>query len=70
MIITRSPFRLSFFGGGTDYPAWYEKNGGLIIGTSFKRYCYLTCRWLPPSMPRLRYFLAILTTSRVLALMR
>ncbi len=48
MIITRTPFRLSFFGGGTDYPAWYQKNGGLVIGSTFARYCYLTCRLLPP----------------------
>lgn len=48
MIITRTPYRLSFFGGGTDYPAWYLKNGGLVIGSTFARYCYLTCRLLPP----------------------
>lgn len=48
MIITRTPFRLSFFGGGTDYPAWFGQNGGLVIGTTFARYCYLSCRPLPP----------------------
>lgn len=48
MIITRTPFRISFFGGGTDYPAWYEKNGGAVLSTSINKYCYLTCRHLPP----------------------
>ena len=48
MVITRTPFRVSFFGGGTDYPAWYLKNGGAVLGTSIDKYCYLTTRYLPP----------------------
>ena len=48
MIITRTPFRLSFFGGGTDYPVWYEENGGAVLSTSINKYCYTTCRYLPP----------------------
>jgi D-glycero-alpha-D-manno-heptose-7-phosphate kinase len=48
MIITRTPFRISFFGGGTDYPAWYLKHGGAVLVTSINKYCYLTCRNLPP----------------------
>lgn len=48
MIITRTPFRISFFGGGTDYPAWYMKHGGAVLVTSINKYCYLTCRQLPP----------------------
>lgn len=48
MIITRTPFRISFFGGGTDYPVWYEKNGGAVLATSINKYCYVTCRFLPP----------------------
>jgi D-glycero-alpha-D-manno-heptose-7-phosphate kinase len=48
MIITRTPFRISFFGGGTDYPAWYRKHGGAVLVTSINKYCYLTCRYLPP----------------------
>ncbi len=48
MIITRTPFRLSFFGGGTDYPAWYLKNEGLVIASTFAQYCYISCRRLPP----------------------
>jgi D-glycero-alpha-D-manno-heptose-7-phosphate kinase len=48
MIITRTPYRFSFFGGGTDYEAWYENNGGLIIGTTFQQYSYISCRRLPP----------------------
>lgn len=48
MIITRTPFRISFFGGGTDYPAWYQKYGGVVLATSIDKYCYISCRHLPP----------------------
>src|SRR3989338_8136080 len=48
MIISRTPFRISFFGGGTDYPVWYEDNGGAVLSTTIDKYCYLTCRYLPP----------------------
>ena len=48
MIISRTPFRISFFGGGTDYPAWYTENGGAVLGTTINKYCYITCRYLPP----------------------
>lgn len=48
MIISRTPFRLSFFGGGTDYPAWYQKHGGSVLATTIDKYCYITCRYLPP----------------------
>lgn len=48
MIISRTPFRLSFFGGGTDYPAWYLKEGGAVLSTSINKYCYITARYLPP----------------------
>ena len=48
MIISRTPFRMSFFGGGTDYPDWYNNHGGAVLSTSFDKYCYVTCRELPP----------------------
>jgi D-glycero-alpha-D-manno-heptose-7-phosphate kinase len=48
MIISRTPFRISFFGGGTDYPAWYRKHGGAVLATTIDKYCYITCRNLPP----------------------
>lgn len=48
MIISRTPYRISFFGGGTDYPAWYRSHGGAVLATSIDKYCYLTCRYLPP----------------------
>lgn len=48
MIITRAPFRISFFGGGTDYPEWYREHGGTVLATSINKYCYITCRYLPP----------------------
>ncbi len=48
MIITRTPFRISFFGGGTDYPGWYREHGGAVLATTINKYCYITCRRLPP----------------------
>lgn len=48
MIISRTPFRLSFFGGGTDYPDWYRVHGGAVLSTTIDKYCYLSCRYLPP----------------------
>lgn len=48
MIISKTPYRISFFGGGTDYPEWYMKNGGKIISTTINKYLYITCRFLPP----------------------
>ena len=59
MVITRTPFRISFFGGGTDYPAWYMNNGGgMAISTTIDKYCYMTARHLPPFFDhkyRIRY---------------
>jgi len=48
MIISRTPFRISFFGGGTDYPSWYRQHGGAVLAATINKYCYLTCRYLPP----------------------
>lgn len=48
MIITSTPFRVSFFGGGTDYPAWYRENGGMVLATTIDKYCHISCRHLPP----------------------
>lgn len=48
MIICRTPFRISFFGGGTDYPVWYKEHGGAVLSTSINRYCYVSTRFLPP----------------------
>lgn len=48
MIISRTPFRISFFGGGTDYPDWSRQHGGAVIGTTINKYCYLSLRRLPP----------------------
>jgi D-glycero-alpha-D-manno-heptose-7-phosphate kinase len=48
MIITRTPFRISFFGGGTDYPIWYRQFGGSVLSTTIDKWCYITCRRLPP----------------------
>src|SRR5580700_5731064 len=48
MIISRTPYRISFFGGGTDYPSWYHIHGGCVLAATIDKYCYLTCRYLPP----------------------
>ena len=48
MVISRTPFRISFFGGGTDYPSWYLQHGGAVLATTIDKYCYLTCRHFPP----------------------
>jgi len=48
VIISRTPFRVSFFGGGTDYPAWYREHGGAVLSATINKYCYITCRYLPP----------------------
>ncbi|MEM7182559.1 MAG: kinase [Spirochaetota bacterium] len=48
MIISRTPHRISFFGGGTDYPAYYLEHGGKVLGTTIDKYCYLNVRKLPP----------------------
>lgn len=48
MIIVKTPFRISFFGGGTDYPDWYLRHGGQVLSTSINKYCYVSLRNLPP----------------------
>jgi D-glycero-alpha-D-manno-heptose-7-phosphate kinase len=58
MIITRTPFRISFFGGGTDYPAYYKEHSGAVLSATINKYCYIVCRELPPFFEfryRLRY---------------
>ena len=47
MIITRTPFRMSFFGGGTDIEGYFKKHGGAVLSTTFDKYCYVTVRHLP-----------------------
>ncbi len=48
MIISRTPFRVSLFGGGTDYPRWYREHGGSVLGMAIDKYCYISLRPLPP----------------------
>jgi D-glycero-alpha-D-manno-heptose-7-phosphate kinase len=57
MIISRTPFRISFFGGGTDYRGWYRQHGGQVLATTIDKYCYVTCRHLPPFLEH-RYRIA------------
>ena len=47
MIVCKTPFRVSLFGGGTDFPEFYNKYGGAVIGGSIDKYCYVTLRALP-----------------------
>ena len=47
MIISKTPYRISFFGGGTDYPQWFEKNSGKVLSTTIDKHIYITCRELP-----------------------
>ena len=47
MIISKTPYRISFFGGGSDYPEWYLKNGGIVISATINKYIYISCRELP-----------------------
>lgn len=48
MIISRTPFRMSFFGGGTDYPVWFKEHEGAVLCSTINKYCYISCRHLPP----------------------
>ncbi len=48
MIISKTPYRISFFGGGSDYPEWYLKNGGIVLSSAINKYIYISCRELPP----------------------
>ena len=48
MVISRTPLRVPFFGGGTDYPIWYEKHGGMTLSATINKYAYITVRELPP----------------------
>ena len=47
MIITRTPYRISFLGGGSDFPVWYQDHIGMVLGTSIDKYCYLTIKYNP-----------------------
>jgi D-glycero-alpha-D-manno-heptose-7-phosphate kinase len=48
MIISRTPYRISFVGGGTDYHSWYQEHGAAVLATTINHYCYLHCRKKPP----------------------
>jgi len=48
LIVTKTPLRISFFGGGTDFPSFYNEYGGSVLSTTFDKYCYITVRHLPP----------------------
>ena len=56
MIITKTPYRVSFFGGGTDFPLWFREYGGRVISTSINKYCYITCRRKPAFFPHKHRF--------------
>ena len=55
MIISRTPLRIVFFGGGSDLPSWSRRHGGTVLGATIDKFCYLSCRRMPPLFPhRLR----------------
>src|SRR4029453_4116396 len=66
MIISRTPFRISFFGGGTDYPGWFRERGGAVLATTMDKYCYISVRVLPPFFAH-RYRLGYSVGEGVLA---
>ena len=47
MIISKTPYRISFFGGGSDYPSWFNENEGKVISTTIDKHLYISCRYLP-----------------------
>lgn len=47
MVVSRTPFRISLFGGGTDYPPWIRRNGGAVLGLAIDKYCYIRLAPLP-----------------------
>ena len=63
MIISRTPYRISFFGGGTDYPVWFREHGGAVLGTTIDKYCYISVKWLPPFFEE-KYRLTYSTVER------
>ena len=65
MIISRTPYRISFFGGGTDYPGWYLKHGGQVLSTTIDKYLYISCRYLPPFFEhRMRLVYSVIETCQ------
>jgi D-glycero-alpha-D-manno-heptose-7-phosphate kinase len=68
MIVSRTPFRISFFGGGTDYPEWYQEYGGAVLATTIDKYCYISVRELPPFFDhRFRVVYSIVENVREIA---
>jgi D-glycero-alpha-D-manno-heptose-7-phosphate kinase len=68
MVISRTPFRVSFFGGGTDYPAWYRTHGGSVLGATINKYCYLSARYIPPFFEhRIRVVYSAIESCRTVA---
>lgn len=57
MIITKTPFRMSFFGGGTDMESFFKDNGGAVLSTTFDKYCYVNVRHLPRFLTTLQNYL-------------
>lgn len=55
MILSKTPYRISFFGGATDYPQWYREHGGAVLSTSIDKYCYISCRFHTPFSPETRH---------------
>lgn len=65
IVVTRTPYRLSFFGGGTDFPAYYKEHCGAVLSATINRYCYITCRELPPFFPH-KFHIRTYETEKVM----
>lgn len=68
MIVSRTPLRISFFGGGSDYPGWYREHGGSVLSATIDKYTYLTVRRLPPFFEhKNRLVYRLIETTRTIA---
>ena len=56
MIISKTPYRISFFGGGSDYPNWFNRYTGKVLSTTINKHIYISCRFLPNFFNRLKKF--------------
>ena len=55
MILVRTPYRVSLFGGGTDYPEWFREHSGCSLGFAIRNYCYVGAKFLPPGQEEINY---------------
>jgi D-glycero-alpha-D-manno-heptose-7-phosphate kinase len=54
MLISKTPYRISLAGGGSDFPDWYNEHGGIVVSVTINKYCYITVRELPKFFPNIK----------------